>query len=101
MRLAHRVDPARTWLFCGKYDEVVPPRCSHEFAKSARLPQEHHLEMPVGHYTAAFLLPVTLKQMLNLLQGRPIGENLPGGIKIPEPKPAATTPAQEKQPKTP
>src|SRR5690606_24951781 len=32
LRLAHRLDPKATWLYSGKYDDVVPPRCSHALA---------------------------------------------------------------------
>jgi dienelactone hydrolase len=68
MRLAHRVDAKRTWLFSGKFDDVVPPRCSHEFAKAAGLPDGHHLVLPVGHYTAAVLLPIALGQIHNAMR---------------------------------
>jgi dienelactone hydrolase len=68
MRLAHRVDASKTWLFSGKFDDVVPPRCSHSFAKAASLPDGHHLVMPVGHYTAAVLLPIALNQIGNAMR---------------------------------
>ena len=67
MRLAHRIDAARTWLFSGKFDEVVPPRCSHALATAAGLDAEHHRELPVGHYSAALLLPVILGQIGDLI----------------------------------
>ncbi|HZJ14921.1 MAG TPA: prolyl oligopeptidase family serine peptidase [Chthoniobacteraceae bacterium] len=69
MRLAHRVDAARTWLFSGTEDEVVPPRCSLAFAKAAGLIDGHHVEMPVGHYTAAIMLPTILQQIGALIRG--------------------------------
>jgi dienelactone hydrolase len=74
MRLAHRVDAARTWLFSGTMDEVVPPACSLAFAKAAKLDAAHHVEMPVGHYTAALLLPTILTNISDLLRGRAIGK---------------------------
>jgi dienelactone hydrolase len=67
LRLAHRVDPARTWLFSGKFDEVVPPASSAAFAKAAGLGLEHHYILPVGHYTAALLLPILLPRMSELM----------------------------------
>ncbi len=70
MRLAHRVDAARTWLFSGTMDEVVPPACSLAFAKAAKLDAAHHVELPVGHYTAALLLPTILTNISDLLHGR-------------------------------
>lgn len=71
MRLASRVDPQRTWLFSGSKDEVVPPACSREFAKAARL-GENHRELPVGHYSAAFLMPVFLNYMTAIMEGKPL-----------------------------
>jgi dienelactone hydrolase len=67
LRLAHRVDPARTWLFSGKYDEVVPPSSPAAFAKAASLGLDHHYILPVGHYTAALLLPILLPRVGELM----------------------------------
>jgi dienelactone hydrolase len=69
MRLAHRVNPACTWLFSGTKDEVVPPECSLAFAKAARLDAGHHIELPVGHYTAAVMIPVILQQTADIIRG--------------------------------
>jgi dienelactone hydrolase len=63
LRLAHRVRPEITWLFSGQFDDVVPPACSHAFAKAAKLPAAHHIEMPVDHYSGIVLLPKVLKDM--------------------------------------
>ena len=68
MRLAHRVDATSTWLFSGTKDEVVPPACSVAFAKAARL-TTHHIELPVGHYTAALMMPVILQQTADIIRG--------------------------------
>jgi dienelactone hydrolase len=67
-RLAHRVDPARTWLFTGRYDDVVPPACSDAFATAAGLKDEHRFTLPAGHYTTALLLPLILPKMGDLLR---------------------------------
>lgn len=77
MRLAHRVAPESTWLFSGKMDEVVPPACSLAFAKAAGLDSQHHFVLPVGHYTAALLLPTILTSISDLLHGRPLSTPLP------------------------
>lgn len=70
MRLAHRVDADRTWLFSGTKDEVVPPACSVAFARAAGLvTKNHHVELPVGHYTAAVMLPVIMQQSADILKG--------------------------------
>ena len=68
MRLAHRVDSQRTWLFTGKKDEVVPPACSRAFAAAAKLDAAHHIELPVGHYTAAILMPLILPRINELMR---------------------------------
>ena len=68
MRVAHRVDAAHTWLFSGTKDEVVPPACSVAWAKAARL-EKNHIELPVGHYTAVFMIPVILQQTADIVRG--------------------------------
>jgi dienelactone hydrolase len=69
MRLANRVDAKRTWLFSGKFDEVVPPACSLAFAKAAKL-GANHLVLPVGHYTAALMFPMILPKVAELMRER-------------------------------
>ena len=64
-------------------DEVVPPACSLAFAKAARLTPEHHFQLPVGHYTAAILLPTILTNISDLLHGRPLSNPPPGAIIAP------------------
>ena len=62
MRLAHRIDPAATWLYSGKFDDVVPPSCSFALAKGAKLPAAHHVEMPADHYSGVIYLPKVIKE---------------------------------------
>lgn len=68
LRLAHRVRPQATWLFSGQFDDVVPPACSHAFAKAAKLPSDHHIEMPVNHYSGIVLLPKVLKDIADAMK---------------------------------
>jgi dienelactone hydrolase len=63
LRLAHRLDPAATWLYSGKYDEVVPPSSSRALAKAARLPAGHHIEFPGSHYSGVLFLPQAVQEM--------------------------------------
>ncbi len=63
LRLAHRIHPAETWLYSGKFDDVVPPRCSLALAKAARLPEGHHIELPADHYSGAIYLPQVVEQI--------------------------------------
>ncbi|BBO31616.1 alpha/beta hydrolase family protein [Lacipirellula parvula] len=61
LRLAHRIDPAATWLYSGKYDDVVPPRCSAALAAAAKLPAGHHVEMDADHYSGFIHLPKVVR----------------------------------------
>ena len=68
LRMAHRIDANTTWLFTGLKDEVVPPACSIAFATAGRLTKDHHIQLPVGHYTAAILMPLILPRINELMR---------------------------------
>lgn len=68
MRLAHRIDPEATWLYSGKFDDVVPPSCSIALAKAAKLPEGHHVEMPADHYSGIIYLPKVIKQFADQMR---------------------------------
>lgn len=68
LRIAHRVRPGVTWLWSGKYDDVVPPASSFAFAKAAKLPTEHHVELPVNHYSGIIIMPKILEEMVSKMQ---------------------------------
>ena len=59
-RLAHRLDPTRTWLYSGRYDTVVPPKNALALAEAARLDDPHHIRMLANHYNGIIYLPVVL-----------------------------------------
>lgn len=61
LRLAHRIDPAATWLYSGKFDDVVPPQCSTALAAAAKLPATHHVEMDADHYSGIIHLPKVVR----------------------------------------
>jgi dienelactone hydrolase len=63
LRVAHRLDPRTTWLYSGKYDDVVPPACSFALAEAAKLPKEHHVELPADHYSGVIFLPVVINEI--------------------------------------
>lgn len=71
LRLAKRIDPARTWLFSALYDDVVPPRNSKLFAEAAHLEKSHHLEMEANHYSGVVFLPTVTQQMADIMSERP------------------------------
>jgi dienelactone hydrolase len=63
LRLAHRLDPCRTWLYSARYDEVVPPRHAALFATAAGLPADHHVQLHANHYTGVIYLPLVLARI--------------------------------------
>jgi dienelactone hydrolase len=63
LRLAHRIRPAETWLYCGKFDTVVPPRCSEALAKAAHLADDHFIEFSANHYSGVVYLPTVVEQI--------------------------------------
>jgi cephalosporin-C deacetylase-like acetyl esterase len=74
LRLAHRIDPAATWLYTGKFDEVVPPNCSRALAQAASLPAGHHIELGVGHYSGILYLPLIVQEIYQRMT-QPMGED--------------------------
>ncbi len=67
-RLAHRLDPSRTWLFSGAFDTVVTPRSSKLLAEAAGLDRKHHVEMLANHYSGIVFLPTVAIQMKRIVQ---------------------------------
>jgi cephalosporin-C deacetylase-like acetyl esterase len=63
LRLAHRINSAEFWLYTGKFDDVVPRRCSLALAKAAHLSADHHIEIAADHYSGAIYLPQVVKQI--------------------------------------
>lgn len=63
LRVAHRLRPNTTWLYSGKYDDVVPPACSHALATAAKLPAGHHIEMAADHYSGILYLPAVIAEI--------------------------------------
>jgi dienelactone hydrolase len=100
MRLAQRVDPSRTWLFSGTKDEVVPPACSLAFAKAAGLVGKHHVELPVGHYSAAIMIPVILQQTADIVTGAAVAADPKPGTNKPAASDKAPDKALDKAPET-
>jgi len=63
LRLAHRINSDATWLYSGKFDDVVPPRCSLALARAARLQAGHHIELPADHYSGILYLPQVVQEI--------------------------------------
>jgi len=72
LRLAHRLDPDRTWLYSAAHDDVVPPRHARLLAEAAGLRETHHVELHANHYTGIIYLPLVLTQIRNhIVTGKP------------------------------
>ena len=56
-RVAHRLDPQRTWLFSAEQDQVVPIANADALAEAAHLPDRHHIRVPGNHYTVIVYFP--------------------------------------------
>lgn len=66
LHLAHRISPKQTWLYSGKYDDVVPPRSSKLFAEAVNLPEGQHIELEADHYSGALMLPSIVKEIASI-----------------------------------
>ncbi|MGN6546611.1 MAG: C45 family autoproteolytic acyltransferase/hydrolase [Aureliella sp.] len=67
LRLAHRIDPERTWMFSGQFDDVVPIENSDMLAKAAGLDESHHSKLLATHYSGIIYLPIILQQMRDIM----------------------------------
>jgi dienelactone hydrolase len=85
-RVAHRLDPQRTWLFSAEQDQVVPIANADALAKAAHLPETHHIRVPGNHYTVIVYFPVILQQVTDQIRGLHADSN-------PEGRPPATSTA--------
>ncbi|MBT4868216.1 MAG: hypothetical protein HON53_24180 [Planctomycetaceae bacterium] len=62
-RIAHRVDPSRTWLYSGRHDRVIPLKNATALAASAHLSKSHHIHMNANHYSGIIYLPFVLNHI--------------------------------------
>jgi len=68
LRLAHRLDPARTFLFTAQFDQIVPPENSKRLADAAKLPENHRISLAADHYTGVIYYTLMLNLMAEQLQ---------------------------------
>ncbi len=62
-RLAHRLPKQRTWLYSGRFDDVVPPASSLSLVNAAHLDSAHHIQLAADHYSGILLLPSIMQQV--------------------------------------
>jgi dienelactone hydrolase len=67
-RVAHRLNPKRTWLYTAEKDQVVPLENAMALARAARLDADHHVRVSANHYTAIAFFPVILQHMTDQLR---------------------------------
>lgn len=70
-RIAHRLDPQRTWLYTGLLDVVVPARCADALARAAGLDETHHIRFWAGHYSAAIFMPWVVRDIVEKMLESP------------------------------
>ena len=70
LRIAHRLDPKRTWLISGAFDKVVPLKNAIALAETAKLENSHHIKLIANHYTGIVYLPMLLKKMGDIIKSQ-------------------------------
>ncbi len=81
LRVAHRLNPQRTWLFSARYDVTIPRASSDALAQAIGLDESHRIWLGTNHYTTLFLLPVVAQQMADIiLDERPSPLNDPPDV---------------------
>lgn len=71
LRVAHRLDPARTWLITARDDITIPRSSSDALAEAVGLDEEHRLWINTNHYTTLVMLPGLSQRMADIILGEP------------------------------
>jgi pimeloyl-ACP methyl ester carboxylesterase len=64
LRVAHRMDAKKTWLFSARYDQVVPAQHGKMLAEAINLDWSHHRQLTGCHYTCAVNAHRFLEEMV-------------------------------------
>jgi len=64
LRLAHRLDPRRTWLLSARWDQVVPAASSRALAMKIGLTESHQPKFLGCHYSCALGAKFILDEMI-------------------------------------
>ncbi len=67
-RLAHRVDPQKTWLYTAMDDQVVPFSSAQAYERAAGLTKDHHIQMWGDHYKVIIYFPAIVEHVVGQLQ---------------------------------
>ncbi|HET6248296.1 MAG TPA: hypothetical protein VFE47_11405 [Tepidisphaeraceae bacterium] len=76
LRLVHRLNPARTWLYSARRDQVVPVECTRALVAAAGIRKGHHYRMSGCHYTCALNYSRPLTQMMQFVRHSTPGQVL-------------------------
>lgn len=68
LRVCHRLNPEKTWLYSGRFDKVVPFDNAASLARNIGLTEPHHIKMPTNHYSGIVFLPQVLTHMQQQMQ---------------------------------
>jgi dienelactone hydrolase len=68
LRVAHRLNRHRTWLFTARNDQVIPPPCSQKLADAIGLDAQHHRWLAGNRYTAVMGAGKFLGEMLGAIR---------------------------------
>lgn len=63
LRLAARLNPATTFLYSARFDQVVPPDSADALAQAIGLDADHHRWLDADHYAAVLFLPAMIEDM--------------------------------------
>ena len=69
LRVAHRLDPERTWLVTARDDVTIPRSSSDALAEAIGLDDEHRLWLATNHYTTLVVLPGVAEGMADIILG--------------------------------
>jgi hypothetical protein len=67
LRVAHRMNPRRTWLFSARHDQVVSQKHSKMLAEAVHLDWSHHRQLAGCHYSCAINAHRFLQEMMRAL----------------------------------
>jgi hypothetical protein len=67
LRIAHRLDAKKTWLFSARYDQVVPGIHGKKLAEAIGLEWSHHRQITGCHYTCAINAHRFMSEMMQAL----------------------------------
>ncbi len=73
-RLAHRLNPKRTWLFSAMADQVVPTANAKALATAMAIPKSHHHWVTGDHYSSVFHIRWIIEQMIKQIRNSDDGK---------------------------